>query len=308
MSRNFFVLRMRQIVRYLAELGLLSSVFVFGAMAYLFFFISFAVAKGTSSAMFVFAVFAALTIALQIGRPDKAFLKENQVNTYPLWAAEYLVLLAPMVLIFLIYAEYKLALACLVLALVAPIIPGSISWNKTDTDEQPHSDWTNGVQSNYSFILFFYLIGLVFFQEAVVVLASAFSISVVLSSRVPSLPSDEVLMSGEVDIKPLILENIISKLKTLALLFSPLAILFMVTNYRYWYAMIFFFIATVFLHVFAILMTYCHYRPGFRRQKNPLLIALGAFMAYMPWVSIIVPMWSIYYYYRAVKNLSIKPE
>lgn len=307
MSRNFFVLRMRQTVRYLAELGLLRSVFVFGAAAYLFFFLSFVVAKGSTSASFVFAVFAVLTLSLQIGRPDKVLLKENQMSSYPTLAAEYLFLLLPVTIVFSIYGEYKWALSCPLMALLAPVVPGSIAWSRGDAQEQASSDWMNGIQSNFSFILFFYLIALAFFQEAVVVLACAFSISVVLSCNVPSIPPDEDIAAGAFDVKSVIVSNLFSKLKTLALLFAPLSVLFLVANYRYWYAILFFFAATACFHVFAVLMTYSHYVPGSRKQKSSLLIALGAFLAYMPWLTVLVPLWSIYYYYRAVKNLSNDP-
>ena len=301
MNRNFFVLRARQIVRYLAELGLLRSVFVFGAMAYLFFFLAFEIAKG-HNAPFIFALFAVLTLALQIGRTDKDFLKEMQVSCYPLFAVEYLVLLFPLMLIFLIYGEYTWCLASIGTALIVPLVPGSYAWGRGGEQE---TDLTLGLQSNFSFVLFFYLLALAFFQEAVVVLVASFALSVLLTVAVPDLPTDDELLSGTIDIKPLIWSNIGKKLKMLALMFLPLAVLFMTTNYRYGLSMLFFLIATAFLHIFSILMSYSHYRPNYRKQKSPLLIALGAFIVYMPWISPIIPLWSIYYYYRAVKNLSI---
>ncbi|OJJ18636.1 hypothetical protein BKI52_23800 [marine bacterium AO1-C] len=305
------LLRLRQVYRYLQELGILRSLIL--VLAAIIFLPRFAVELWMNNPYYLVAFWSFVLLSIHLQRSDHAFLKNISIRHTYLYTIEYMVLSAAFIGLYLQQQYWWGAAILLAEVALLPYLPriSGVSgakkqyWWDTKSFLSPlHFEWIAGIRHRFVYLFTIWFLGLIFCWYAPVTPV----ISLLLGMTIPSFyilceSKEMVEVLGE-SARAFVRWKIKQVLRLFVVFTGPLWIVFLLVNPGLWFV-----VPTVWLIVglwlvLAVLAKYAAYSPGEQLTQNNTLMGLAIMFTFLPPFSFLINVfWVIRYYRRAVRHM-----
>ncbi len=247
---------------------------------------------------------------LHFKRADKDFFKLYAERAILIFQIEYVLMVLPLVLIFLLTGFWQLSIGCFFAAVAVPFIKLRSSKFTLNSSLQKfipaHAiEWKSGVRKMLIPLCLIWLIGLVgsYFIPAVPI--SIFLLGMLISGFYEKMESLSILVSYELNPSRFLRIKVLSALGIFSLVCLPLILLFIVFHTDHFYIPIIEFILFSLLLAFAIYVKYAFYLPEQGATSNQMLLSIGFLGIFIPFILPVFLFFILRYYYRAKSNLNL---
>ncbi len=304
--KTFIQIRFKQALRIIQEIGWIRSLLIFPVI--FFFFIGTFEQLIQSKLMIGVLLFSLLS--MHINRKDGLFLKIAQVNPYPLYVCEYLLLFAPFWLGYIGFGKWLSLLYLLSGIFIIPLLSFSlttIKWRSTIAfDWLPAAlfEWKAGLRQYGYWAVLLYVFAVVFSSHIAVVPLTLLLLTWLTNAFYMEGEDRQLLEVFQLPAKAFLRMKCIHQLTIFWLLLLPLVVLFLFFHFSYWYILLYFSLFSLALQIFSIIFKYALYEPNSDLSSNSLFIALFSMGFIMPFFIPLPFIMAVRYYRKAINNLN----
>jgi hypothetical protein len=322
---TIFKIRISQLFRLLKGVGLFRII----VLLLLLWFVSFMIyqfmisPENTFITLFVIAL---SLLSLHTSRKDKHFIKTTIKNPYSMYLSEYLVLVFPFLVIWIVHLNWIGAGLLILFILSIPLIsinlklqnigsiikllinPFSSNLNSNFKVRLPFIsnssfEWISGIRRNLILLLPVYLIILAFSFKAYVASIGMIFISILISSFYYHGEPREFVEFFAKNPSEFIQRKIFINLKQLIIVFAPIIIIAIIFQPHTWYYLTGAIIVSFFIQVLAIIFKYGLFEENTNLNRNSIIVLLNILFVLVPMFFPVPIIMSIKYYKKARKNL-----
>lgn len=325
MILTIYKIRLSQFFRLLKGIGLFRII----ALLFILWFVSFLVFQFLISPENTFislVVIVLLLLSLHASRKDKHFIKTTIKSPYPIYLSEYLLLIFPFLVIWIVHLNWIGAGLLLLFVLSIPLIsinlklqnlgsiikllinPFSSNLNSKFTVSLPFIssssfEWISGIRRNLIFLFPVYLFILAFSFKPYVAVVGLIFMSILISGFYYYGEPREFVEFFAKNPSEFIQRKIFINLKQLIILFVPILIIAIIFQPHTWYYLIGAIIISFFIQVLAIIFKYGLFEQNANLNRNSIIVLLNILFVIVPMFLPVPIIMSIKYYKKACKNL-----
>lgn len=308
MVKAFINIRIKQISRGLASLGIFRTLFLVVLIGFLGTYI-FMLSSEMPNSMYV-AGFSILIITLfHTNRSDKLFLKTHFNNFKLILFSEYLLVTLPIIICLSIHLQLIPTNIILFSLVVIVNLDLKFKQNNLNTKLQriipaESFEWKAGIRKIFYLFIILWFTGFFgsFFIGTVPIVI--FILGIIPMSFYEKSEPFQMIISYELGST----RFLIQKIKTQFLLFSiislPLIFAFLLFHHQNWYIPIIEYFTFISLHVYFILTKYAFYEPNSKTAASQIFSAIGAISAIIPIFLPLVWIMSVYFFFKSKNNLN----
>ena len=323
---TIFKIRLLQLFRLLKGIGLIRIIIVLLILWFLSILIyNFAIVPEDTVKMSI--ITGLLLFSVHASRKDKHFLKIAFKISYPIYLSEYLLLIIPFFVIWIIHSNWFAAGLLVLIVLLIPLVyvnfrmqyvssiikvlinPFKLNLNSKFKIRLPFIstrsfEWISGIRRNLILLVPVYLFILAFSFKPYVAVVGLIFLSILISGfYYYGEPREfiELLANNPIDF---ILHKIFINLKQLFIVFIPIIIIATVFQTSTWYYLIGAIIISFFIQAFTIVIKYGLFEENARLNRNSIIIFANIlFIIVLPAFWPVPLIMGIKYYLKARKNL-----
>jgi hypothetical protein len=298
-----------QVFREIRDMGMFRAVFILAAIVPLLALFLYRRLPEQGYDYAIPGVALLLIFIIHRNRKDYFFLSKLSISPVYIFFVEYLVFFAPLLVLFSIFGQYLQALIYLVLLLVVCLVKLSHKRAKSKTyhawiKHVPAAmfEWQSGVRVNLPAIIFLYGLGLAGIYSIWLSAVSIALLSLIFCAFYGANESLKILSAPERNAENFLICKLVQHVKCWTLFLLPLFLVAFV-DYQYWMYILVAFVASVNLHVFAILTKYAYYRPVSTGMLSQIIVPLAWLCSVMLPLSVFVLLTNIVVCVKAKNNL-----
>lgn len=309
MIKALLIIRLKQFLRALAELGIIRIlvliVIITFTVGILLSYLSQSGYVGYISIGFGLIIF-----SIQLNRKDKIFLKTHFENFKLALFVEYISLSIPILICLLVFKHWIPTSFLLLACFVIPYFNFSYERRTLNTKIQeliPSDayEWKSGVRRLFFIILPIWILGVSasFFIGSVPI--ALFLIGISILNFYEKCEPYEMILASETGAKKFLFKKI--KLQTIlfSVLALPLVFLFVLFHTKNWYIPIVEYLIFIVLHIYFILTKYAFYEPNIKSMPAQLLSSIGVVAGIVPFLLPIIAILSVRFYIKSIENLNV---
>jgi hypothetical protein len=164
-------------------------------------------------------------------------------------------------------------------------------------------EWKSGIRKYFYLIHVFWIsgIGASFFVAGIPV--SIFMLGLIISAFYEKNESWQILISFEKNPEALLLYKIRNHIFLFLIATLPLALIFMIIHFEYWYIPVIELVMFLSIHIYAIILKYAYYSHN-RESGNTAFLIVGTLLGLIPVTTPVLWILSIFLFYKARFNLN----
>lgn len=325
MIASIFRIRLSQLFRLLKGIGLFRIIALL-LLLWLVSFLVFQILKLPENTVKSLLGIGLLLLSLHATRNDKHFLKTTIKNPYSIYLSEYLLLILPFLVIWIIYFNWIGIGFLILLVLLIPLIPinfklqnlGSMikllinpfssNLNSKFKFSLPFIsvgsfEWISGIRRNLIILLPVYLIILAFSFKPNVAVVGLIFISILVSGFYYDGEPREFVEFFAKNPREFMLRKIFVNLKQLLILFAPILIIAIIFQAPTWYYLIGAVIISFLIQVLTIVFKYGLFEENAKLNRNSVIVFLNILFVIVPMFLPVPIIMGIRYYKKAQENL-----
>ena len=308
MILKILTIRLKQLSRIIAELGIFRAIFLFGLICFglLAMFLKL---DEESYQEIIVGVIALSILSVHLKRKDKQFIKIHTPKPYAIFLTEYILLSLPLLIALIYYELWVFVLAYFLFLIAIPFIRISAKASSINSGLQkiiPDSnfEWKAGIRKNLILFVGVWFFGLItsFFVASVPI--AIFILGVMVLSFYEKSESIQVLLANELSSGKFLAGKIRNHLIIFAVTIAPLFLSFIIFNPQYYYIPLIEFLIFVTLLVYTILLKYAFYQPHNKSGATGIFSMIGIICIFIPVFIPVVLLLSIKFLFQAVNNLN----
>lgn len=255
------------------------------------------------------AVFGTLAV-LHIKRSDTVFFQLYAERAILIFQIEYILMVLPLALLFLLTGFWQLAIGSFLTALVVPFIRMRSksftlnSWLQKIIPSQA-IEWKSGARKMLVPLVLIWLVGLLGAYLIPAVPIALLLLGMLVSGFYEKMESLPILLSSELNPSQFLRMKVLTSLSIFSVICLPLIILFMVFHTEQFYIPLIEFLLFSLLLAFAIFVKYAFYLPETDATSNQMLLAIGFMGIFIPFILPVFLFFILRYYYKAKQNLNL---
>ena len=322
---TFFKIRLSQFLRLLKGIGLFRII----VLLLILWFVSFTVfsflilPENTSKSLIVIAL---LLLSIHASRKDKHFIKTTIKSSYSIYLSEYLFLILPFLVIWIVYNNWigigllipivllislisidlKLQyLGSIIKLLINPFSSNLNSKFKVSLPFISNSsfEWISGIRRNLLLLFPVYLFFLAFSFKPYVAVVGLIFISILVSGFYYLGEPREFVEFFAKNPREFILRKIFINLKQLLILFTPILIIALLFQTSTWYYLIGAVIISFLIQVLTIVFKYGLFEENANLNRNSIITSINILFVIVPLFWPVPLIMGIRYYIKACENL-----
>lgn len=325
MIKTLFKIRFYQFFRLMSNVGtyrLLLMLFVLCIVGYVL-FLNLKQNTITSPAIIFIGI---ALLFIHIGRRDKNFLKSIGKYVYFIFLFEYLFLVIPFLVVWIVFFNWIGVIGLLLLCFIIPLIdinlglqvfslflkfiinPFSSSLNFKLKIKLPFIrvtafEWISGIRQNFFILVPMYLLILIFSIKLYVAPIGILLISLIVSGFYYYGEPREFIELYAQNARQFILKKIINTIKYLLLLFLPIVLVSLVFQIFTWYLILAAILISFFVQIFTIIFKYALFEENASLNRNSVIAAINIIFIIVPLFWPVPIIMGIRYYFKALQNL-----
>jgi len=317
-------IRLSQFFRLLKGIGLFRII----ALLLIVWFVSFLVyqililPENTITSLIVIVL---LLLSLHASRNDKHFIKTTIKRPYLIYLSEYLLLILPVLVIWIVHFNWTGAGLLILIVLLIPLLainlnlqilgsiikmlmnPFSSNLNSKFKVSLPFIsnrsfEWISGIRRNLILLLPIYLLILAFSFKPYVAVVGMIFISILVSGFYYHGEPREFVEFFARNPGEFMLRKILINIKQLIILFSPILIIAMIFQTPTWYYLIGAVIISFLIQVLSIVFKYGLFEENASLKRNSIIVSINILFVILPLFPVPIIM-GILYYKKACENL-----
>ena len=325
MITTFIKIRLLQFFRLLKGIGLLRIIIVLLILWFttymLFHFLI--LPENTVKSLIAIGLF---LLSLQVSRNDKHFIKTTIKNPYSIYLGEYLLLILPFLVIWIVYSNWIGVGLLILIILLIPLIsinlklrylgsvikfliyPFNSNLNSKFKVRLPFIsvssfEWISGIRRNFILLIPVYLFILAFSFKPNVAVVGLIFLSILISGFYYYGEPREFVELFAKNPRDFILRKILINLKQLIILFAPILIIAIIFQTHTWYYLIGAIIISFLIQVLTIIFKYGLFEENANLNRNSIIVFLNILFVIMPMFLPVPIIMGIMYYKKARENL-----
>ena len=321
---TIFKIRLSQFSRLLKGIGLFRII----ALLLIVWFVSFLVyqililPENTITSLIVIVL---LLLSIHASRNDKLFIKTTIKRPYLIYLSEYLLLILPFLVIWIVHLNWIGAGLLILSVLLTPLLAinlnlqilGSVirmlmnpfhsNFNSKFKISLPFIsfrsfEWISGIRRNFILLFPVYLIIIAFsFKPYVAVVGMIFFSILVSGFYYQGEPREFVELFAK-NPREFMRRKIVINLKQLIILFSPMLIIAMIFQTHTWYYLIGAVFISFLIQVITIIFKYGLFEENASLNRNSIIVSINIVFVILPLFPVPIIL-SILYYKKACENL-----
>jgi len=305
------LLRLRQIYRYLQELGVLRSLVL--VIATLIFLPRFVVELWMNNPYYLVAFWGFVLLTIHFRRSDNAFLKSIMPQYPHLYTIEYSVLSIAFIGLCIQQQYWWGAAILLVEVILLPYVPrfsglfghkSQYWWENKRLLSPLHFEWTAGIRQRFVYLAMIWFLGLLFCWYAPVAPVMSLLLGITIPSFYILCEPKEMVEILATSAREFVRWKVKQVLKLFAAFTAPCWIVFLLVNPNLWFVVPTVGVMVGLWLVLAVLAKYAAYEPGEQLTQNNTLIGLAIMFTFLPPFSFLINVfWIVRYYRRAVRHM-----
>lgn len=309
MISTVFLLRLKQTIRLLTQLGVLRSAIVlvillFGLAAL------FQATQEPKTSLLVSLLAGAGLFSLHISRIDRQFLSISFSEDRPILLFEYFLVSIPLMVMFVYHGPWSAGLILIGFCGIVPLVNFSFR-KRTFTPilikwiPDPNFEWKAGIRKSFLPLTAVWVVGLgvSFFAGSIPV--SMLLIGMMVTNFYDRFESAEILVSSEKNARVFLREKILSHVGIYVLVNLPLVLAFIVFHPQQFYIPIIELALLITLLLYTICLKYAFYVPEPDKRVGQVLIGLGFIGVIIPFFTPVVMLMTLRFYLKAKQNLDL---
>ena len=308
MISEIFKIRLKQLIRIIAEIGIIRTVVLFLILGFSL-ILMYTKLNEESYREIVILSFAAIILLIHFKRKDKEFVNIYIGNPRILFFVEYLIISFPLI-IAILYLElwiYAAAyLGSLIIIAIIKLKEKKLSINSLIQRLIPEEnfEWKSGIRRNLFFAVGVWLIGFFtsFFIGSVPIVI--FILGVIVLNFYEKFEPLAILIANEYNPREFLFRKLQNHLIIFSVLISPLILSFLIFSPQYYYIPLIEFISFCILIVYTILLKYSFYRPEGISGATQIFTMIGIACLFIPVLIPIILLLSIKFLFKAINNLN----
>ena len=325
MITTFIKIRLLQFFRLLKGIGLLRIIIVLLILWFttymLFHFLI--LPENTVKSLIAIGLF---LLSLQVSRNDKHFIKTTIKNPYSIYLGEYLLLILPFLVIWIVYSNWIGVGLLILIILLIPLIsinlklrylgsvikfliyPFNSNLNSKFKVRLPFIsissfEWISEIRRNLILLIPVYLFILAFSFKPNVAVVGLIFLSILISGFYYYGEPREFVELFAKNPRDFILRKILINLKQLIILFAPILIIAIIFQTHTWYYLIGAIIISFLIQVLTIIFKYGLFEENANLNRNSIIVFLNILFVIMPMFLPVPIIMGIMYYKKARENL-----
>jgi hypothetical protein len=307
MIRTIYKIRLFQFFRLLKGIGLFRIIILL-LILWLIFFLAFQFLISPENTVKSLIAIGLSLLSLQVSRNDKHFIKTTIKNPYSIYLSEYLLLILPFLVIWIVYSNWIGIGLLILIILLIPLISINLNLNSKFKVRLPFIsissfEWISGIRRNLILLIPVYLFILAFsFKQNVAVIGLIF-LSILISGFYYYGEPREFVELFAKNPRDFILRKILINLKQLIILFAPILIIAIIFQTHTWYYLIGAIIISFLIQVLTIIFKYGLFEENANLNRNSIIVFLNILFVIVPMFLPVPIIMSIKYYKKACENL-----
>jgi len=318
-------IRCIQLLRMLKEIGFIRDIVLLVFVAFLSMLVIQTI-KQSSHSMIV-SILAGLTVlSIHASRKDKHFIKINFKSGYFIFLVEYLTLLIPVLIVFIIYKDWINSLVLILSCILIPRIylnlglrnvsstlklllnPFSSNFsykvNITIPIVNPKAfEWISGLRRNFIILIPLYLLFLAFSFKQYIGPVAIFVMSVLVSGFYYIGESREFIELFSRNYRTFLLQKIKMNLMYLGIIFVPFVLVSLIFQPATWFILLGTIILAIMIQVITIIFKYALFAENADLGRNGIIIIINIICLLLPFLWPLPIIMGIRYYIKAQNNL-----
>jgi len=320
-------IRLSQFFRLLKEIGLFRII----ALLLIVWFVSFLVyqililPENTITSLIVIVL---LLLSLHASRNDKHFIKTTIKNPYLIYLSEYLLLILPVHVIWIVHLNWTAIGLLMLIVLFIPFIPINFKLHRIGEIFKlllnPFSsnlnskfkvslpfisirsfEWISGIRRNLILLLPIYLLILAFSFKSYVAVVGMIFLSILVSGFYYHGEPREFVEFFAKNPGKFMMRKILINIKQLIILFSPILIIAMIFQAHTWYYLIGAVIISFLIQILTIIFKYALFEENANLNRNSIIVYGNILFLLLPIFWPVPIIMGIIYYNKALINLKI---
>ena len=325
MITTFIKIRLLQFFRLLKGIGLLRIIIVLLILWFTTYMVFhfLILPENTVKSLIAIGLF---LLSLQVSRNDKHFIKTTIKNPYSIYLGEYLLLILPFLVIWIVYSNWIGVGLLILIILLIPLIsinlklrylgsvikfliyPFNSNLNSKFKVRLPFIsissfEWISGIRRNLILLIPVYLFILAFSFKPNVAVVGLIFLSILISGFYYYGEPREFVELFAKNPRDFILRKILINLKQLIILFAPILIIAIIFQTHTWYYLIGAIIISFLIQVLTIIFKYGLFEENANLNRNSIIVFLNILFVIMPMFLPVPIIMSIKYYKKARENL-----
>lgn len=325
MITTFIKIRLLQFFRLLKGIGLLRIIIVLLILWFTTYMVFhfLILPENTVKSLIAIGLF---LLSLQVSRNDKHFIKTTIKNPYSIYLGEYLLLILPFLVIWIVYSNWIGVGLLILIILLIPLIsinlklrylgsvikfliyPFNSNLNSKFKVRLPFIsissfEWISGIRRNLILLIPVYLFILAFSFKPNVAVVGLIFLSILISGFYYYGEPREFVELFAKNPRDFILRKILINLKQLIILFAPILIIAIIFQTHTWYYLIGAIIISFLIQVLTIIFKYGLFEENANLNRNSIIVFLNILFVIMPMFLPVPIIMGIMYYKKARENL-----
>jgi hypothetical protein len=307
-ARAIFLLRLRQGLRYLRELGLFRLLLMVAMLSY-----------GTvqlwgmlEQAFIAYVVGGAgvlTTLGIHQARRDRRFLGSLSLSPASVFAFEYLLLVSPLALLLLLREQWLSAALSLPLAAGIAWLPAGRWQFRKRTRKLPFIptlafEWKSGLRQYFPTVLVLYGLSLGFLTHFFVAPIACLLIALTATGFYTTGEGREMIEVTQDSPRLFLGKKIIASLRSFFVLMAPLLLIYVPWHRADSWLMAYALVAASLLLALAVVMKYATYEPGADQRVTGITTGIATLSLVVPFLAPVPLVMLVYYFRKAHQNLN----
>lgn len=299
-------LRFIQIRRELEDLGMRSFFII--PIILLLIYSSLVTNQKATGAFYLTGFLAIICLAIQIYRPDKAFVYNHMLHPNKELFSEYFLLTLPFAATCLLTSNWYCYPILLIAIYLITFIKTAIKHvtyfsNLSVVIPAKNFEIISGFRKSFVFLIPCYLLAIGFSWFIILPLFLMWLITITMVSFYDECEPLTILKEGHLHPKIFLNQKLFQHCKYLFILFTPILVINTIYNFDYLFINLLFLPVQLALLCFAICFKYTLYQPNISLKANSIVLSLVSMCSLMPFLLPIPLVMAIFYYQKAKKNL-----
>lgn len=307
MIRTIFKIRLYQFFRLLKGIGLLRIIILLLILWFILFLAFQFLISPENTVKSLIAIGLSL-LSLQVSRNDKHFIKTTIKNPYSIYLSEYLLLILPFLVIWIVYSNWIGIGLLILIILLIPLISINLNLNSKFKVRLPFIsissfEWISGIRRNLILLIPVYLFILAFSFKPNVAIVGLIFLSILISGFYYYGEPREFVELFAKNPRDFILRKILINLKQLIILFAPILIIAIIFQTHTWYYLIWAISISFLIQVLTIIFKYGLFEENSNLNRNSIIVFLNILFVIVPMFLPVPIIMGIRYYKKARENL-----
>ncbi len=308
MTQPLLYIRWRQFNREAQGLGL--YLFVFIAITVVLSFVAYFQFKNNANAWYFAGLLAITCLAIQYSRKDKEFIYKQLDNPHLQIFLEYAFLTLPFSITSLVTENWFCFPLLLLVLICIPFLKFQFKYravfkNLSAVIPASNYEWISGFRKQYISFIFLYLVALAFCWVRILPLGLLWFLTIIISSFYLENEPLNILRAGNKTPIKFLAHKIKATVKYILMLYSLPVIINAIFVNEFLMITLLFIPAQIALICFAICLKYCTYKPSTNQLGNNIAFSIIAILSALPYFLPIPLILSVFYFYKAEKNLKL---